>query len=66
MAKPETLVKSFYYTLTPKQKELIPAEVAQMVGAMPSVGGGAPDMQAMMRSQGSPQGMQAGGMPGMM
>lgn len=50
----------------PKQKELIPAEVAQMVGAMPSMGGGGPDLKAMMGGQGSPQGMQAGGVPGMM
>lgn len=50
----------------PKQKELIPAEVAQMVGAMPSVGGGGPDLQAMMKGGGSPQQMQPGGPPGMM
>lgn len=50
----------------PKQRELIPAEVAQMVGAMPQVGGGGPDLQAMMQGQGSPQQMQPGGPPGMM
>lgn len=50
----------------PKQKELIPAEVAQMVGAMPSVGGGGPDLQAMMKQGGTPQQMQPGGPPGMM
>jgi hypothetical protein len=50
----------------PKQKELIPAEVAQMVGAMPSVGGGGPDLQAMMKGPGAPQQMKPpGGPPGM-
>ena len=50
----------------PKQKELIPAEVAQMVGAMPQLGGGGPDLQAMMKGGGSPQQMMPpGGTPGM-
>jgi hypothetical protein len=50
----------------PSHKELIPAQVQQMVGAMPSVGGGGPDLQAMMRQQNAPQHMMPpGGPPGM-
>ena len=50
----------------PDSKELIPAEVAQLVGNTPSVGGGGPDLQALMKQQGAPQQMQPGGPPGMM
>lgn len=50
----------------PKQKELIPAEVAQMVGGLPQMGGGGPDLQAMMRGPQAPQQMMPpGGMPGL-
>lgn len=49
----------------PKHRELIPAEIQQMVGAMPQAGGGGPDLQAMMKQQGAPQQMQPGGPPGM-
>ena len=50
----------------PKEKELVPSEIASMVGSMPSAGGGGPDLQAMMKQQGAPQQMQPGGPPGMM
>lgn len=49
----------------PKQKELIPSEVAQLVGSVPQVGGGGPDLQALMKGPGAPQQMQPGGPPGM-